>query len=184
MKAKNLSKHAAGELTRHVLVYSLLLSVILSSQFFVQGSPLATQTFTISGQLTDGFGNALSGWSVTLGGAQTATTTTDVLGNYSFSNLQAGGNYNVGPASGGPNTLIFIKDVNNLSSDVTVNLVVLFFVTFQVRVTDSSGQGIAAVGIRVSGGAVAFAQTNTFGVVNLGVNILVINHCLLTTLNT
>jgi hypothetical protein len=152
------------------------INIVLSSHISVQASKPLAQTYTISGQLTDGFGNALSGWIVTLSGAQTATTTTDTLGNYSFSNLQAGGNYRVGPASGGPNTVIFSTDVNNLSGDVDVNLVVLFFVTFQIRVTDSLGQGIAAVGIRSSGGAIAFAQTNTFGVVNLALNIPVTNN--------
>jgi hypothetical protein len=176
MKANDLSKCAAGEVTRRILLYGLLLLVVLTSQICAQGSTPVAQTYTISGQLTDGFGNALSGWIVTLGGAQTATTTTNMQGNYSFSNLQAGGNYNVGPASGGPNTLIFIRDVNNLSSDVTADLVVLFFVTFQIRVRDSSGQGIAAVGIRISGGAVAFAQTNSFGIVNIAVNVPVTNN--------
>src|SRR6266849_1365339 len=107
MKARNLSKHAAGEITRHILLYSFLLLVLLSSQICVQGSTPVAQTYTISGQLTDGFGNAISGWTVTLSGTQGATTSIDNLGNYSFSNLQAGGNYSLGPASGGPNTLIF-----------------------------------------------------------------------------
>src|ERR1700738_901660 len=115
MKAKNFGKHAAGEITRHILLYSFLLLALLSSQICVQGSTPVTQTYTISGQLTDGFGNALSGWTVTLRGTQTATTTTDMLGNYSFSNLQAGGIYSVGPDSGGPNTLIFSKDAHKLS---------------------------------------------------------------------
>jgi hypothetical protein len=176
MKAKDLSKWIAGEVTRCILLYTFLLLVLLSSQICVQASTPVAQTYTISGQLTDGFGNALSSWIVTLNGTQTATTTTDMLGNYSFSNLQAGGNYIAGPASGGPNTLIASRDVNNLSSDVTVNLVVLFFANFQVRVRDSSGNGIAAVAIRVNNEPVAFAQTNSFGIVNIGVNIPVTNN--------
>ncbi len=55
-------------------------------------------THTIGGRVTDGTNNPLSGVSVTLGGTQNATTTTDAGGNYSFAGLAAGGNYTVTPA--------------------------------------------------------------------------------------
>lgn len=53
-------------------------------------------TFTISGRLTRS-GASLSGVTVNLTGSATASTVTDALGNYQFSNLPAGGNYTVRP---------------------------------------------------------------------------------------
>ncbi|HKP73776.1 MAG TPA: carboxypeptidase regulatory-like domain-containing protein, partial [Pyrinomonadaceae bacterium] len=57
------------------------------------------QTFyTIAGRVSDEQNNSLAGVTVTLGGAQSNTTTTDAGGNYSFANLLAGGNYTVTPS--------------------------------------------------------------------------------------
>jgi hypothetical protein len=51
----------------------------------------------ISGQLTGADGAGLAGVTVTLSGAQNETMTTGIDGNYSFTNLPAGGNYTVSP---------------------------------------------------------------------------------------
>jgi len=64
-------------------------------------SPTPTPTptpaqYTISGQITSG-GSGLSGISVMLSGSQAGSTTTDAGGNYSFSNLPAGGIYIITP---------------------------------------------------------------------------------------
>src|SRR5438132_240434 len=87
----------------------------------------SSTTYTISGRVTDGFGNTISNKAVVLSGTQSANTTTDMNGGYSFPNLPAGGNYHVAPALGGQNTLVVGVDVNNLSSDVTADLQVRFF---------------------------------------------------------
>ena len=60
----------------------------------VQG---AASTFSISGKVATGGGAAVSGVTMTLSGASSATATTDASGNYSFSNLAAG-NYTVTPS--------------------------------------------------------------------------------------
>jgi hypothetical protein len=131
----------------------------------------SAQTFTISGQVTDGFGHSIGGATVTLSGAQTGTTTTDSVGNYTFSSLQAG-NYHVGASlPGRQDTLTFVADVNNLNADTTKNLQILFFVTFQVSVRDTSGVGLGSVGIRINNETVVFAQTNSFGKANIGINV-------------
>jgi hypothetical protein len=170
-----LKKWAAGEMVKCFFLPGLLLLVLLTSQISAPGSTLLAPTYTISGRLTDGFGNGLSAATVNLSGTQTGSTTTDSSGNYSFPNLPAGGNFTLSPSSMGPNTLTFSANVTNLSADVTVNLQVLFFVTFQVRVRDNSGNGIPGVGIRVNNGFFA-ALTNSSGTVNLGVNIPITNN--------
>jgi hypothetical protein len=157
-----------------IFIASVLLLVVLTPRLNPHGSVSFAQTHTISGRVTDGFGNAISPATVNLSGTQTASTTTDSNGNYLFPNLQAGGNYILSPSGMGPNTITFSADVKNLSSDVTLNLFVLYFVTFQVRVRDNLGNTMPGVGIRVNNGLFA-AMTNSFGTVNLAVNRPVTN---------
>jgi streptogramin lyase len=67
---------------------------------FVQSSVvtpvISTVTYSISGTVTSG-GNALTGVTMTLGGAASATTATDTSGNYSFAGL-ANATYTVTPS--------------------------------------------------------------------------------------
>jgi hypothetical protein len=158
------------------LALAATLLTLAIADFTAASSALPPATFTISGQVTDGFGNAVTNATVTLSGAQSGTTTSDSNGNYSFPNLQGGGNYNLGASfSGWHDTIGFSGSVNNLSSDVTQNLRVLFFSDFRVTVKDASGMGIASVGIRINNGFFTGAQTNSFGVANIGVGIPMIN---------
>jgi hypothetical protein len=159
------------------VLFSLLASVHGLVMPLVDGRPISTtQTYAISGLVTDTFGNAIGGATVTISGAQTSTTTSDVNGNYSFANLQAGGNYSLTPSIPGRfDTVSFGVSVNNLSSDVRQDLKLTFFSNFQVSVRDSSGNGIASVGIRLNNDSFVFAQTNSFGVANIGVQVPFIN---------
>jgi len=159
-----------------IFMPGFFLLVLLFPLISPAGSTSLAQTHTISGRVTDGFGNGISPGTVTLSGTQTGSTTTDSIGNYSFPNLPAGGNYILSPSSMGPNTITFSAEVKNLSNDVTVNLQVLFFVTFQIRIRDNLGNGIPGVAIRVNDAPFGFAQTNSFGMVNIGVNIPVTNN--------
>lgn len=60
----------------------------------------STVTYTISGRVTLA-GAGLSGVTMTLGGSQVATTTTDTSGNYSFAGLAGSGTYTVTPSKTG-----------------------------------------------------------------------------------
>jgi hypothetical protein len=73
----------------------------------------------LGGRVADASNNGLGGVTVALSGSQTATTTTDGAGNYSFTNLAAGGSYTVTPQGGtySPATQQF----NNLGADATAN---------------------------------------------------------------
>lgn len=155
-------------------------SALLSFLFLVLTIPVNSvarpaspaQTYTISGQVTDGYGNAVRGVTVGLNGAQSGSTITDANGNYAFPNLQAGGNFSLTPTIPGRfDTLSIGASINNLSSDVTANLQIRFFVNFQIWVKDASGVGIASVGIRVNNEPFVFAQTNSFGTCNVGINV-------------
>src|SRR5207244_2475219 len=148
----------------------LLLAIVLLLGTFAFTSNASAQTYKISGHVTDGFSNSIVGAKVELSGAQTSNTTTDSAGNYSFSNLAAGGTYNLHATMPG-NTLTFTRTISNLSSDLIADLQILFFVNFQILVRDVSGVGIAAVGIRVNNEPYIFAQTNSFGLVNIGIGV-------------
>ena len=155
----------------------LLLLLVAATQGSAQATTLP-QAYTISGRVTDGFSNGIGGATVTLSGTQTGTTTGDSSGNYSFANLQAGGNYYLSASKPG-GYLGWVVSVNNLNSDLTQNLRLDFFVTFNIRVTDASNNGLSAVVIRVNDEGVGFAQTNSFGNCNLSVSVAVIGDTLI-----
>ncbi|MEJ7701590.1 MAG: choice-of-anchor Q domain-containing protein [Pyrinomonadaceae bacterium] len=78
----------------------------------------AAATYSISGQVTNG-GTALQGVTVSLGSALTATTVTNALGQYSFSNLASGVNYTVTSALNGYTFAPVSTAVNNLTMNQT-----------------------------------------------------------------
>ncbi|HEY0099821.1 MAG TPA: carboxypeptidase regulatory-like domain-containing protein, partial [Pyrinomonadaceae bacterium] len=111
----------------------------------------APGAFTISGQILEG-ADGLSGVTVTLSGTQTATTTTDAGGNYSFVNLPAGGNYTVTPARPNYSFTPPRRAFNNLSANQTANFTGTPAQSQPVsgRVSDGSGGGIANVTLYVT----------------------------------
>ena len=89
--------------------------------------PDLTPTYSVSGTLTtDGTSDPLQGVAITLSGASSATTTTDVNGDYSFANL-ANGNYTITPSLSGYafdpasiNITVSGANVNNQDFDAAV----------------------------------------------------------------
>jgi hypothetical protein len=136
----------------------------------VQGASPALQTFSISGKVTDGFGNPIGGAIVSLSGTQSGTTTSDDNGNYSFNNLPAGGNYTLSASKAGQ-YLGFSVVVSNLSSDQTVNLRLNSFVTISVHVSDASGKGLSGVTIKINNSSIGLVQTNANGDLNLSLSV-------------
>jgi photosystem II stability/assembly factor-like uncharacterized protein len=121
-------------------------------------------TFAISGHIGDSTNASLSGVTVTLSGAQSATTNTDANGNYSFAQLPAGGDYTVTPARNFFNFNPANLAVANLSSNQTANFAgaqVLFNISGRVR--DASGNGLDAVTVTLSGARTASVQTDANG---------------------
>lgn len=115
----------------------------------------ATTTVSIGGRVANQDGTSVSGLQIFLSGSQSGISITDANGNYLFSNLNAGGNYTVGPGFQGgtisftPNSYSF----NNLITDQTANFVRNVAPTFNItgRVTDQNGNGIAGISIEVPG---------------------------------
>jgi hypothetical protein len=81
----------------------------------------ALRTYAISGRVSSGGAGGLSGVTVVLSGHRSATTITDIQGNYSFVNLNAGGNYSVMPATPHYAFAPERADFTSLSSNGTAN---------------------------------------------------------------
>jgi hypothetical protein len=81
-----------------------------------------TPVYKISGRVTDG-SKALGSVNLMLGGAKTATTTTDAKGNYTFKQLLAGGSYTITPASAGIDFSPTSRSFNNLTQDKSASFV-------------------------------------------------------------
>ncbi|HEX8127995.1 MAG TPA: carboxypeptidase regulatory-like domain-containing protein [Pyrinomonadaceae bacterium] len=77
----------------------------------------STASYSISGRVAKANGNAIDGVNVSLSGTRTGTATTDASGNYTFTHLEAGGNYVVTPAK--PNHTFAPQNAtfSNLSAD-------------------------------------------------------------------
>ena len=78
----------------------------------------AVATISISGTVTKN-GSALSGATVTLAGTNSATTTTDTSGQYTFPNLTSGGNYRVTPTSSGTTFEPLNRNYSNVTGNIT-----------------------------------------------------------------
>ena len=133
---------------------------------------ISAQTFSISGQVGDGYGNGIAGATVTLSGTKADATTTDGNGNYSFSDLPSGGNYNLSPSKAGQ-YVAFARTVNNLSSNLTgMDLSLVPEVRATVHVADANGANFGGVAIKINDDpSFLWAPTNSFGNVNLGISV-------------
>jgi uncharacterized protein (TIGR03437 family) len=108
------------------------LSVFYNSGGAVTPTPTPTPTptvFAITGYTLDSAGRAVSGVNVALTGAQSATTTTNAQGFFSFVNLPAGGSYTLKPSGANFNYTPVTQAVTNLRSNQTI--------TFTTRAPDS-----------------------------------------------
>jgi hypothetical protein len=78
---------------------------------------------TIAGTILDGGGHPLPGVTVTLAGAQSAPTTTDAGGNYSFASVPEGGSFTVTPGREGFTFDPPRRQVSNITADVDFDAV-------------------------------------------------------------
>lgn len=122
----------------------------------------ALVSYNISGRVTSA-GVSLAGVTVNLGGSQTASTTTDAAGNYSFS-VTAEGNYTVTPSKGhytfNPQSLSF----NALGANQSANFAAaLNRHSISGRVTTAAGAPLAGVALTLSGSQPTTAITDASG---------------------
>src|SRR5213078_3291374 len=123
-------------------------------------------TYSISGQVKDVIGNAISGIPVTLTGTTVGNTTTDANGNYFFSNLTSGGNHVITPSSNiysfSPPSATF----TNLNMSRIGNFVgTLASVTISGQVIDTNDTGVNNVTLLLNknGSPAGTAQSNAQG---------------------
>ncbi|HEV7903867.1 MAG TPA: carboxypeptidase regulatory-like domain-containing protein [Pyrinomonadaceae bacterium] len=106
-------------------------------------------TFTISGQILEG-ASGRGGVTVTLSGTQSATTTTDANGNYTFASVAAGGNYVVTPSLANYTFAPPSQSFNNLSANQTANFTAtLNTYTLSGQVT-AGGNGLGGVSVTLT----------------------------------
>ncbi len=133
----------------------------ISSNQTASFTAAAAATYTISGQITAS-GMGLSGVTVALSGASTATTTTDSSGNYSFVSL-ASGTYTVTPSRSGYTFTPPNQTLTNISSNQTASFSAAA-VTYSIsgRIT-ASGAGLSGVTITLSGASAATTTSDSAG---------------------
>ncbi|MET0624693.1 MAG: carboxypeptidase regulatory-like domain-containing protein [Pyrinomonadaceae bacterium] len=118
----------------------------------------------IGGRVTDGAGAALSGVTVTLGGAGAATAQTDSFGQYLFADLASGFDYTVTAAKTHYSLSPATRQLEDLAADSTVD----FAATrlrhkISGRVVDASGNGFAGALVNLIGvGGVTTDSTGNF----------------------
>jgi hypothetical protein len=117
--------------------------------------------YTISGQISAS-GTALSGVTIALSGASTATTTTDSAGVYSFASL-ASGTYTVTPSRSGyaftPPSQTFTSISSNQTASFTATTVT-YTISGQIS---ASGTGLSGVTVALSGTSTATTTTSSTG---------------------
>jgi hypothetical protein len=120
--------------------------------------------FSISGLATDEAGTPLSGVSITLSGAQAATTTTNSAGLYHFSNLPTSGGYTVNASKthytfNSPSK-IFITPAGNQTADFAATL---NRHSIAGHVADTNGNAVGGATVNISGTQSGTTTTNASG---------------------
>jgi hypothetical protein len=118
---------------------------------------------TISGRVTTAAGVGLGGVAVALSGSQSATTTTDAVGNFSFSNLPAGGNYTVTASRANYSFTPDSRSITDLGADQTADFTAAL-VNYSISgLVTSGGVGLAGVILELSGSQTASTATDDGG---------------------
>lgn len=135
-------------ITYHFAVYEFNGSGASADYLIVnpaRGSQTTAAAFSISGQIIQAAGGAGgSGITVALSGSQSATTTTDANGNYTFSGVTGGGSYTVTPTSAGFTFTPASSSISNLGSNQVLNFSAktkIIISEFRFRGTDPDDSG-------------------------------------------
>ncbi|HEX8352490.1 MAG TPA: carboxypeptidase regulatory-like domain-containing protein, partial [Pyrinomonadaceae bacterium] len=124
----------------------------------------------IAGRVALAGGGVVAGATVTLTGSQTATTTTDAVGNYEFRGLAAGGSYTVSASKTNYTVSPASAAFNDLGSDRTADFTAAP-VNFNVggRVTTAGGAAVSGVTVTLTGSQSAMATTDAVGAYSFSV---------------
>jgi uncharacterized repeat protein (TIGR01451 family) len=115
----------------------------------------ASQTYTINGRITSTTsqptaGQPVSGATVKLTGSQTAQTTTNANGEYTFPNLGVGGNYTVTPTLDDHTVTPASRTANNLAANQTLDFTVTQLFDIRGIAKDASGVPLSGVTINLN----------------------------------
>ncbi|MET0648421.1 MAG: DUF2012 domain-containing protein, partial [Pyrinomonadaceae bacterium] len=117
----------------------------------------------LTGRVVDKNNAGLAGVGVALTGSLTVNATTDAQGNFSLTNLLAGGNYTVTASKANYSFSPVSVPVNDLGSDQTINFTAtLLDYTVRGRVT-SGASGLAGVTVTLSGSKSGTLTTDAQG---------------------
>ncbi len=132
-------------------------------------SVTSTGTFSISGTVRTSGGSPISNVTMTLSGAASGTTTTNILGNYSFSALGEGG-YTITPSRTGytftpPDSSVTIIDASITGVNFTGAVVPTYSISGTVYTYGRGGTLVPFYGVTMtlSGAAAGTATTNSLG---------------------
>ena len=110
--------------------------VVLQDLFFVNFTGAAAPSRTISGRVTNSAGTGISNVAMALSGSQTASSTTNATGNYSFTVLH-GGNYTIAATSPSLTFAPPTQGFTNVTTDQTANFTGTFLLQL---ILDDAGQ--------------------------------------------
>jgi hypothetical protein len=118
----------------------------------------------IGGRLLDERGRAIQGATLTLSGAQAATTSSDANGNYSFTGLKAGGNYTVNAASTRYSFANPAQTFTDLDADTTADFGgTSLFYSITGQVLDAANKPLNGLSLTLSGGKTGTTTTDALG---------------------
>jgi hypothetical protein len=122
-----------------------------------------TPAYAIGGRIFNMAGTPFGGVTMTLGGSQSATTTTDAQGGYSFPNLPAG-NYTVTPALAHTSFDPPSRAFTNLSADQNANFIASEArYVISGRIANANGSAIDGVAVSLSGAQSGLTTTDGSG---------------------
>ncbi len=126
--------------------------------------PATLNRYAVGGRLLDERGRPIQGATLTLSGAQAATTSSDVNGNYTFASLPAGGNYTVNASSTRHTFASPSQTFTDLDANKTANFnATSLFYNVNGQVVDSANKPLAGQSVALSGGKTATATTDVQG---------------------
>ncbi|HWN08494.1 MAG TPA: S8 family serine peptidase [Pyrinomonadaceae bacterium] len=134
---------------------------IAASISVASGQP---RTLSVSGRVVSAVDSDFTGTIVTLGGSHTSSTVVDANGNYSFTNLPAGGNYTVTPSKAKYAFSPSSVSISNLSRNQTVpDFIATAVYTISGRVADPNGVGRSGIFISLGSLQNQLTQTDSNG---------------------
>ncbi|HEX8118022.1 MAG TPA: carboxypeptidase-like regulatory domain-containing protein, partial [Pyrinomonadaceae bacterium] len=149
---------------RHYTFTAPTATVVTPPNAQVVDFPARVNRYSIGGRLLDEGGRAIEGATLTLSGAQAATTTSDAQGNYSFANLPAGRNYTVTASSTRYTFASPSQSFTDLDANKTADFTgTSFFYGVNGQVVDSANKPVTGLSVALSGGKTAATTTDLQG---------------------